>query len=546
MKKGFLHLIEIIIISMVMFVIIYQFSYIPPLPTEFDRSKLMLMGNDILFTLEKKGVNWFDKGQLINELDAYFSGTSVVYDIMLKNALKTPFSVGCICSPDEMSSLQSQLKPFTLNGQQIEFVVNRIEPPLPENCNSFTGSLPLVYDAIVSYDYNFSGDLGCQAYDYADDLKGYLKDGKGFVQIRDLSYDKLSGTDAQIYKNFFGVELGQSAPDPFKEIRFTTTINTTFYPIEKYFSSFPFYFENFDDGVADSWVPIVNSIWNVMNLSGKMVYNGSVLAANNAGFNNLSIAYPENYTVQFDFNVSTGRSAFWAISYSDQSQFIMVGAAIPSAGTGKLVIANESVFFNIGGIRAYAVNSSFNLKKGEWYNIKITRQKDLISAVLTNSTGATEEVSYNFAAAGIPIPSGNAGFVLLNKSDWTQYDNIRLTLPHPFSFKNFLKSNETVNVSSSLGVEHMLLRQENGIPAAMVNSNIKDAQNRGRTAWLSAGAANPENGVLIRSLVAWAAGENYHILPATVPNPVVVSLIKTLNADMFQPLEIVMDIGFVF
>ena len=49
--------------------------------------------------------------------------------------------------------------------------------------------------------------------------------------------------------------------------------------------------------------------------------------------------------------------------------------------------------------------------------------------------------------------------------------------------------------------------------------------------------------VLIRSLIAWAAGDNYRIVRKDILNPVTSYIYKIYNSDMFQPVKIVLELG---
>jgi hypothetical protein len=78
----------------------------------------------------------------------------------------------------------------------------------------------------------------------------------------------------------------------------------------------------------------------------------------------------------------------------------------------------------------------------------------------------------------------------------------------------------------------------------VVNSNIVD--DNGRTAWLaySDPSASQDAGNMLRTLVVWAAGDEYYVIKNEVRNvPVVNSLYKTYDQDMYQPVEVVLTMG---
>jgi len=81
-QKGFIHVIEIIIVSMLVFFAIMQFSYLPPIETDWAKTKLTLQGNDLLFSLDRMGVDW----KYNNDIQSKLSGVlpeNTVYKVFL-------------------------------------------------------------------------------------------------------------------------------------------------------------------------------------------------------------------------------------------------------------------------------------------------------------------------------------------------------------------------------------------------------------------------------------------------------------------------------
>ena len=82
MKKGFLHIVEIIIVSLLMFLVISQFSFIPRVQSDWSQSKLYLMGSDLIAMLDINETNWLDeeevKTKIINvDLNEHRIGLSI-------------------------------------------------------------------------------------------------------------------------------------------------------------------------------------------------------------------------------------------------------------------------------------------------------------------------------------------------------------------------------------------------------------------------------------------------------------------------------------
>ena len=128
--KGFIHIVEIIIISLVMFILVVQFSSIPSIRQDWDRTKLALSGNDLLHSLDATGIDWMDTDEVDQALlDAL--GGSIRYDVTVRNAIKPEIEVGCICTDTETNLMESVLDSFTLNRQRTEIRASACHPPSP-------------------------------------------------------------------------------------------------------------------------------------------------------------------------------------------------------------------------------------------------------------------------------------------------------------------------------------------------------------------------------------------------------------------------------
>ena len=527
--RGFLHIIEIIIITLVMFVVLFQLSYVPGIPMNFDKAKLSLLGDDMLFSLDSKGVNWLDRQEVKSGLDYLLSGSNIVYNVEIMNAIKTPIYVGCICSEEEFAGLEAALTNFTLNNEEIEFFVTMLEEPTRQNCQNFYPTLPLMFDVILMYDYDFSGDLGCspnRAYDLGKELDTYLGAGKGFVLVRDFSRGSFE-KDGGVYEDFFGIEYNAEMT-PQGGITFTE--DNLFPKIKKYFHHIPLYFEDFEGWDSSKWSP-EGSSWVVEEMSGEWVYKGK--SANPPGFNELRVDYPENYTAQFDFVTYVGGGdGFWSFGYNGKDDFLAAGLT-PNFG-GMLMIGNASMFS--GG---YYDFTPFPLANPP-YIVSVTRRGGFVKAVVRDSRGREAEVQYDFDKAGIPIPEGENGIVLFRNVD-SIFDNVRVTVPEPVTFDNFLGNGERVNISEKAELGNVVLRDDGlwEVPALVANY-----ASGGRVAWLSAGSSQEDS--LVRALVVWASGDLYQMIQSPVRNPAVTKILKVVNIDMFQPMEIVLKLGFVF
>jgi len=96
-RKGFIHIIEIIIISIVMFFILVQFSLIPVIETDWENTKLYLIGNDLVHTLNKDGIDWTNANNvnatIYNLQQNGLLSANFVYDIKIKDETGTVTNV---------------------------------------------------------------------------------------------------------------------------------------------------------------------------------------------------------------------------------------------------------------------------------------------------------------------------------------------------------------------------------------------------------------------------------------------------------------------
>ncbi len=221
-QKGFINIVEIIIIAIVLFIIVVQFGSVPLPIKDWSRVKLNLQASDALFTLDKMGVNWFDANQVSGNLSALFNDSNVIYNVRLKNVIKPVIFVGCMCTNAESELIETILTPFTINGRQVQFFIDTIDPARP--------SFPLRYDMIVVFDYDLNP--------LENEIRAYLAADKGIVQFRDFSQVEVNA----VQQNVFGLIWQDSLSPNTNAVDFSSTTSNSsniFYPIHKYFFHIP-------------------------------------------------------------------------------------------------------------------------------------------------------------------------------------------------------------------------------------------------------------------------------------------------------------------
>lgn len=225
-RKGFIHIVEVIIIVIVMFVVLWQFTYVPKAKTEWSRAKLTLKGNDILFSLDRKGIDWFDPEEIKSEFNRVLGQTNILYDLTLRNVIKPDITVGCICNDTEFLTTTGILESFWINGVYINFTPEQIDPSdQPERY------LSEFYDVIILWDYNLTG---------YEQVSNYLEADRGIVEVRDLDPEEINNFEVQ--KTLFGLEYNSSLPTGAQNIAFSGLAshpNSTYHNIFKHFYHTP-------------------------------------------------------------------------------------------------------------------------------------------------------------------------------------------------------------------------------------------------------------------------------------------------------------------
>jgi hypothetical protein len=223
-KKGFIHIVEIVVISLIVFVLVIQLGSVPPARADWDNAKIMLQGNDMLFSLDGSGVNWLDPNAVVRSMDSLLAGTNIKYDVTVTNAIKADISVGCICTDSELNTFSHSLTQFTLNRETVDFSVLKIDPNRP--------SFPTMYDVIIVGPNAFSRGLA----GYRTEMKAFLADGRGILEIANIGSQ--AGLD-EAQSEVFGLEWNTRTFPTNSKIAFVPDRGSAFYSIERYFRHMP-------------------------------------------------------------------------------------------------------------------------------------------------------------------------------------------------------------------------------------------------------------------------------------------------------------------
>jgi hypothetical protein len=119
--------------------------------------------------------------------------------------------------------------------------------------------------------------------------------------------------------------------------------------------------------------------------------------------------------------------------------------------------------------------------------------------------------------------------------------------PRPHAFSNFLSLPPGEGIwPGDNDVSRMIVMElASGHPGLVVNRGVSEGN--GKTAWLSGGSGSGDRGVLIKSVVVWLAGDTNYVIDNVVPYEVaVVSFMKLYNEDMYEAVEIIMSLGYLY
>jgi hypothetical protein len=219
-RKGFVHIIEMLLMIVALLVMITYFSYVPASVSQWDSVRLSVMASDLLFTLDAAGVDWFNATDVGRSLGTY-APANLAYSVELDNAAKPLMRVGCVCSEPEFAAVSAALSPFTINGRPVSFNVTRIDPANPV--------FSTYYDTIVVMDYALAP--------HEADVRKFLSYDRGLLEIRDI--DAPSKADA-LHQDLFGLSWDASAvttEDPVGIVNLPP--ESLFYAVSKYFLHIP-------------------------------------------------------------------------------------------------------------------------------------------------------------------------------------------------------------------------------------------------------------------------------------------------------------------
>ncbi|MEE9323457.1 MAG: hypothetical protein V3U72_02835 [Candidatus Aenigmarchaeota archaeon] len=125
--KGFIHVVEILLVVLLVFFVFAQFASIPRVSDDWAKIKLGLTGDDVLKALERKGVDWFNRTELGDELNQTLPG-NIIYSVLLENVIKPEIEIGCLCDNEDFQIVEKifEDESFIMNGAEVEFEITQV------------------------------------------------------------------------------------------------------------------------------------------------------------------------------------------------------------------------------------------------------------------------------------------------------------------------------------------------------------------------------------------------------------------------------------
>lgn len=251
MRKGFMHIVEIVIISLMVIVIIGQLYGNMPVQSTWEKAQLRALAEDILHSLEARNVNWTKSGG--HEAEArimkILENTTIIFDLSIENLPKPDILVGCICNDAEFNSLR-QMIAFSPTTDKVVFDLNQLDNSitLKKVYNTYGDVTPATFEFPMIYDVVIVCDSGFRRLVYSKGrLENYLQEGKGVILMADLSFDDFRYDDPEtqpvenrprILPEIFGLEEVESSSSDV-HMSMKSNPDSRYYNIRKYFLAIP-------------------------------------------------------------------------------------------------------------------------------------------------------------------------------------------------------------------------------------------------------------------------------------------------------------------
>lgn len=500
--KGFMHIVEILLVIVLLFIVFTQFATIPSISGDAPKTKLNLISKDILKAFEKKGVDWFNRTELENEFNQTLPG-NIIYSVLLKNVIKPEIIVECLCNDQEMQIIQDILDPndFMLNDVNISFIVIQV--------TDIDELFSLDSDVVLIYGYE---DFSQNPY-Y---LRNFLNYDKGVIEIFDVN---LSTIDS-VQRDTFGLDSNENSYQD-RDIEFSDSSLDNGRELNKiydYFNYIPIFYDSFKN--LEKWLERYGNA-DISQSMGRPEPSASLTAETLIE----TKTYRAFETGEIDFDV-----------YLQNGAVLLIGF-----GEHLASISNNQSFgydsFLSRSMNSVGQNTSHLTASGTWNHIKIVVRRGELKLYSNGENVATS----------IPLSISPTNISVSNKFGDVYVDNVKTTYLEENVFRNFLEPQENISKQVTNNRNKILIEQRvTGLPACIINQNIEGI-GKGRTVWLSNNSNyDPDYKNLVKSLIAWAAGDEYRVIKSDMKIPVSSHIYKTLKKDMLQNVKVILELGYLY
>lgn len=564
-KKGFLHVTEAIIVILLVFVIMFQFSTIPRIRSEWDRPKLEVIAYDLLYSLEGLGIDWFDTNATRDDISAELP-PSIGFTVATQQEVMPVTRVGCVCDPVNFSILRNEILPdFQLNGHDRDFVFQRIDH---DDLKFSLGN-----DVILFWGYpDHMDDSTAAAARDRDLILRYLETGRGVVEFSDLTESQVV---EQWHEDVFGLQWTYSDYDESSLARFPHFAPGRYgYQVQKLFYKLPYM--PYDDSALVGY-------WKFDTGSGGTAYDSSPYSndGNMVGPTWTSGRFgPALHFAGGDDHVNAGNVVdamdgdftWMAWIYLEDASLvtgIIEKGMFPVSGAAFYVEANPGRHLMITDNAPPTVYASdTQLEFDRWYHVAVAYDGTEVTFYLdgqddgTRSVppGSLDDIGFDLILGRVwsfPFEGTIDEVMIFNKSlSQTEVQQIYLRSFDPdVDIENFV-SEKVYPVNLGNAPERIVLEQSANlyktgafdglsVPVAVIDWNV---EGNGRSAWMSGGDLDPAKKQLLRSLIIWASrGRDYTVVPEEeLKESTEVSMIKVLNQDMHELVKVSLNLGYYF
>ncbi|MFH1105653.1 MAG: hypothetical protein V1731_00365 [Candidatus Aenigmatarchaeota archaeon] len=544
--RGFIHVVEIVVTMMLIFVALSQFSNFYVKDMAWSANYLYLIGKDLLYTL---GDMDFYNSTTVRERLSILKSRNIEYEMKLSNAMKSTVVVGCDCTDQEANAIRGNLSSFFANNREITFSVFKMTDV--DNWNDLD---VIVYPQVKNLDSSKAA------------LMNFLDAGKGVIEIGAVG----AHASEDVQKTVFNLKT-RTESIPLGDINITfnkTSANKPSYLIVKYFNSLPAVVKmkrDLDVGGARS---CTNSTYTGNMTFRSLNFTVFIIDEENSCSSSLTpevfvdkdmnyrlsageVGYKEgeNFTViGYNFTV---KKIWWSNNqnWTEAEQGVGAWIAYPSlcTGAGDYVCSSSMSY----GTDVKETSTSFPVffEKPDWYEIWMRSYRGDSNDkykndyyVYVDDNDATKQSVEPYKGFGVwswnktlfYVPTAGYHTIKLvspyadqSHNQWVKSvvdaffirnttfsasNRIEITFNENYSFQNFLPPAEKLYPNDN-SIDKILLSQgqkydnpgRDSVPASIINYAFTP-NFRGRALWIESLLPGNDFEVFLKSAVVWAAG----------------------------------------